>query len=382
MHQRCDVLIVGGGPAGSTCARRLRAAGLDVVVMDKRPFPRDKPCAGWITPPVLKMLDIDPLDYARGRVLQPITSFSVGRMNHRIIATDFGEIVSYGIRRCEFDAWLLARAGARCRLDESVRSIKRLEDGWLVNDGVRAGLIVGAGGHFCPVARHLGARPGGPDLVVAAQEAEFEMTPAQAAACRVRPEGPELYFCEDLQGYGWCFRKGHYLNVGLGRESRAGLAGHVDAMVQWLRRSGRVPFDIPACFVGHAYSLYGHSRRELVGDGMLLVGDAACLAAPYSGEGIRAAVESALMAADAIVAAAGDYRREALEPYGAALVDRFGEPEASDGWLAHIPPWLKRALAGPLFASSWFTRRVVLEKWFLATNAPTYHVGVGTGAAS
>ena len=48
----CDVLIVGGGPAGSTCAWQLVRAGLDVLVMDKHNFPRDKVCAGWITPAV------------------------------------------------------------------------------------------------------------------------------------------------------------------------------------------------------------------------------------------------------------------------------------------------------------------------------------------
>ena len=49
----CEVLIVGGGPAGSACAWALRNRGCDVVVMDKATFPRDKVCAGWITPAVL-----------------------------------------------------------------------------------------------------------------------------------------------------------------------------------------------------------------------------------------------------------------------------------------------------------------------------------------
>ena len=52
----CDVLIVGGGPAGSTCARQLAKAGCDVLVMDKSAFPRDKVCAGWITPAVIESL--------------------------------------------------------------------------------------------------------------------------------------------------------------------------------------------------------------------------------------------------------------------------------------------------------------------------------------
>ena len=55
--ERCDVLVVGGGPAGSSCAWRLRRAGLDVVVLDRKAFPRDKVCAGWITPQVARALE-------------------------------------------------------------------------------------------------------------------------------------------------------------------------------------------------------------------------------------------------------------------------------------------------------------------------------------
>ena len=71
--ERCDVLIVGGGPAGSSCAWALRGSGLDVAVMDRSTFPRDKVCAGWITPPLVDALQVDLADYALGRTLQPIT---------------------------------------------------------------------------------------------------------------------------------------------------------------------------------------------------------------------------------------------------------------------------------------------------------------------
>ena len=73
---QCDVLIVGGGPAGSSCAWRLRNSGLKVAILDRQRFPRDKVCGGWITPAVFDELAIDPAQYARGRVLQPITGIS------------------------------------------------------------------------------------------------------------------------------------------------------------------------------------------------------------------------------------------------------------------------------------------------------------------
>ena len=74
----CDVLIVGGGPAGSSCAWKLRNSGLRVAILDRQTFPRDKVCGGWITPAVLDELEIDATEYARGRVLQPITGFKTG----------------------------------------------------------------------------------------------------------------------------------------------------------------------------------------------------------------------------------------------------------------------------------------------------------------
>src|SRR5438876_45771 len=119
--QTCDVLIVGGGPAGSACAWALARAGLEVVVMDAAAFPRDKVCAGWITPQVIADLDLDLDDYRRGRTLQPITAFRTGLIGgHREVETSYARPVSYGIRRCEFDHYLLQRSPARLCLGAPV----------------------------------------------------------------------------------------------------------------------------------------------------------------------------------------------------------------------------------------------------------------------
>src|SRR5215471_18196811 len=114
----CDVLIVGGGPAGSSCARALVQYGFDVVVLDKAIFPRDKVCAGWITPAVVTELELDLADYARRHTLQAITNFRTGlvgdlaRDSGAPVSTSYSLPVSYGIRRCEFDHYLLQRSGA------------------------------------------------------------------------------------------------------------------------------------------------------------------------------------------------------------------------------------------------------------------------------
>jgi flavin-dependent dehydrogenase len=370
----CDVLIVGGGPAGSSCAWKLVQAGLDVVVLDRKTFPRDKPCAGWVTPAVFEELHLDPNEYRPGRVLEPITAFCTGLMGGAELETAYGHTISYGVRRCEFDHFLLERSRARLRLGESLKSLQRTGDGWLANGAVRARMVVGAGGHFCPVARLLGARLGRGEPAVAAQEIEVELSEQQLRACPVRPGVPYMIFCADLRGYGWYYRKGKFLNVGLGREADDGLGEHVKAFCAVLKREGKIPGDVVEQFCGHAYLLYPRAGRRLVDDGVVLVGDAAGMAYSPSGEGIRPAVESGLLAADVILAAGGDYALARLEPYRARLAARFGKRPART--LAYrAPGWLKRRLAGWLMARRWFSRRVLVERWLLHLDEPPLEAG-------
>src|SRR6185295_8070933 len=140
------------------------------------------------------------------------TGFRVGLTGgDRPVETRYGTAVSFGIRRCEFDEYLLRRSGARLALGAAAASIVRDGDGWVVNDAIRARMLVGAGGHFCPVARAINAheRPGVAMPLVVAQEAEFPIASEDEAATAA--EIPELYFCRDLRGYGWSVRKGQHL---------------------------------------------------------------------------------------------------------------------------------------------------------------------------
>ena len=362
----CDALIVGGGPAGSSCAWKLRQHGMQVTVLDKAPFPRDKVCAGWITPAVVQALQLDTEVYAKDRVLQPIRAFRTGLIHGGAVETRYQDAVSFGIRRCEFDDFLLRRSGARLRLGETLKSLTKRGGRWLVNGAISAPLIIGAGGHFCPIARFLGAKLGASEPAVAAKEIEFEMDAQQSAECRVRADTPELYFCRDLKGYGWCFRKGDYLNIGLGREGR--LSEQLQDFCDFLRQGGRIPANIPDKFHGHAYLLYGHSVRKLLDDGVLLVGDAAGLAYPESGEGIRPAIESGLIAAAVVAEAGKDFRRQRLQIYASRLRARFGLEAAPVGRM--VPEFLRNILAEALLGSRWFTRRVVLDRWFLHAHHP------------
>jgi geranylgeranyl reductase family protein len=373
----CDVLIAGGGPAGSACAWKLRQAGLDVVVVDGATFPRDKVCAGWITPQVVDDLALDVSEYRQGRTFQPITGFRTGIIGRaRDLETTYTRAVSFGIRRCEFDHYLLQRSGARLCLGTRITSVREEDGDWVVNDHLRAPMLVGAGGHFCPVARALNGTLDGAPLVVA-QEAEFAIPPADAPYFTTAPETPELYFSRDLKGYGWCFRKQDYINIGFGRLDSNQLPRASAEFVDFLKAAGKIPRDASWRWRGHAYLLSTPPRRRIVDRGVILAGDAAGLAYPQSGEGIRPAVESGLLAAETIVAASRRYTRDRLEPYEARLRARFGDqPLILTRLIARtIPSSLTSSLAARLFDSPAFVRHVLLDRWFLHANEPALAAG-------
>jgi flavin-dependent dehydrogenase len=371
-----DVIVVGGGPAGSSCAWRLHRAGLDVVIWDRATFPRDKVCAGWITPQAVADLELDLDAYAAGRTLQPITGFRVGvigRPHSRCV--DYGRVVSYGIRRCEFDDYLLRRSGARLVLGTPVSGLRRASGAWIVNDRASAPVLVGAGGHWCPVARLLNprARRG---AVVVAQEAEVPLEPADRDGRSTAGATPELYFCDDFKGYGWVFRKQGYVNVGIGSLDPRARPAATAAFVDDLQARGVAAPTFPTSrWRGHAYRLSQPRSGRASGDGLLLAGDAIGLAYPQSGEGIRPAIESGLLAAETILEARADYSSARLAVYERRLASRFGDGHLPGSLSARLMP--DRAvpwIGARLLTLPWFVRRVVLDRWFLRAAEPALSV--------
>jgi flavin-dependent dehydrogenase len=384
------VLIVGGGPAGSACASKLRRAGLDVLVVDGAAFPRDKVCAGWITPQVVDGLALDLEAYAHGRTLQPITGFRAGVIgsNHDVVI-EYNRPVSYGIRRCEFDHYLLQRSQARQELGAPIQTIERQDGVWIATTGgpsarhpnarFTAPMLVGAGGHWCPVARMLNRAPRkaakGPRRederqeenapIVVAQEAEFPVTGPDAARFATAPDTPELYFSPDLTGYGWCFRKQGYLNVGFGTLDVRSCQKATHQLIAYLKTRQKIPAAASWRWRGHAYLVSTPRRRRVSGDGVLLIGDAAGLAYPQSGEGIRPAVESGLIAAATVIEARGAYTRDRLKSYERELLARL-RAEASDPSRSRsVSGSLAETLATLALRVPWFVRHVVLDRWFL-----------------
>jgi flavin-dependent dehydrogenase len=250
-----------------------------------------------------------------------------------------------------------------------IAEVRKDRGAWMVNNTIRAPLLVGAGGSGCPVARMLNGTGRGRPLVVA-REAESDVSAAAGDAITGDPYVPELFFCGDLQGYGWCVRKGDYLNVGLGRFDQRSLPAATERFVSFLEATGRIPPRFPWRWRGHSYAVNAAPRRPMIEEGVVLIGDAAGLANPQSGEGIRQAIESGLLAADTIVAADGRFTRDRLQPYAAAVRARFGAAPLSGAVARLVPDAVKALVAGQLLRVPAFVKRVVIDDWFLHSRQP------------
>ncbi len=315
----CDALIVGGGPAGSSAAWRLARAGLEVLVLDQARFPRLKLCAGWITPEVVRDLEIDIAAY-------PHRFLTFERLHAHLKGLHLRlHCVQHSIRRVEFDAWLLERSGAPV-IEHNVRHIREERGEYIVDEQYRAPFLIGAGGTRCPVYRGLfrELNPRAVQLQTVTLEHEIEYD--------WRDPDCHLWFFEHgLPGYAWYVPKQNgWLNVGIGgmaeRIKRSGRSIH-EHWERLARRLGRA-LTRGAAYAPAGYSYYLRGRVDVVRRGnAFIVGDAAGLATRDMAEGIGPAVRSGLKAAEAIVSG-GEYRLDAVT--GASL---------GGGWASRLLDW-------------------------------------------
>jgi flavin-dependent dehydrogenase len=285
------VIIVGGGPAGSTCAWELNRNGIDTAIVEKSDFPRTKLCAGWITPKVLTKLEMT--DYPHSLIRFNRLHFHL--FNRRVPV----RTVQYSIRRFDFDHWLLRRAGVPV-YRHTVRRIGRSKGAFVIDNRFRCTYLVGAGGTYCPVYRSFFKvrypRPR-KDLITTLEQ-EFEYN--------YRDNNCYLWFFDrKLPGYAWYVPKGDgYLNIGIGGNLAAMKSRKTSIGQYWsffIQKLDRLSLVRNYPFHPRGYNYYLRQKRSTVQlDRVFLVGDSAGLATRDMGEGIGPAVESGLRAAEAI----------------------------------------------------------------------------------
>jgi flavin-dependent dehydrogenase len=304
-----DVLVVGGGPAGSACARKLVEGGYHVGVLDREMFPRTKLCAGWVTPEAVADLELDVAAYPHRfstfeYIIAHIKGFTI-KLN----------TPQHSIRRYEFDDYLLKRSGADVHI-HNVKTIARDKGDYVIDQRFRAPVLVGAGGTRCPVYRAFfrDANPRARELQAVTFEHEFPYEWRD-------PDCHLWFFDKGLPGYTWYVPKEDaYLNCGVGgmaeklKARGADIKSHWEHFVDLLEHRSLVE-DFEYAPKGYSYYLRG--RVDVVRiDNAFITGDAVGLATRDLCEGIGPAVRSGHLAAESILTGA-EYSLEAIDAYTA-----------------------------------------------------------------
>jgi flavin-dependent dehydrogenase len=318
-----ETVVVGGGPAGSACARALRRRGRDCLILERQSLPKSKLCAGWITPQVLLDLDIDLASYPHGVAVFDRMRVYLGRTP---LCTTFPTL-QYSIRRVQFDNWLLARSGAEV-VRHAVRAAVRDGSGFTIDGQFRCRYLVGAGGTNCPVKRiFFGPEQG---RLVLTQEVEYE-TKVRDPVCTL------FYPFAGPAGYAWYVPKADGINIGFGGvagQFRRNVKTYWRGFVDTLLRRGLIASPPPEPS-SHPYYV-GDRRKAVYSENAFVVGDAAGLATADMGEGIGPAVQSGLLAARHICGG-GAYSlaaipRRTLDGVAGRAMELFGSVTAKDAW--------------------------------------------------
>jgi geranylgeranyl reductase family protein len=343
-----DVIVVGGGPAGSVTAALLAERGHHVLLLDKARFPRHKPCSEYVNPAGARILG----DLGLGRELRTLGAHRVAFMaihapNGQRFLVDFetatpGEC-ALGLSRYRLDALLLDRAretGVQVREGAHVRDLVAAEghvkgvvatiDG--ERETLRARLIIGADGRHSVVARAL-------DLETPLRWPRRTGLIAHYRGVTGLDRGGEMHVAR--HGYaGLAPLEDGLTNVAFVTDSAA-VASRPGTLEEFFVAGlDRIP-AVAALLTGaeqqggiRGVGPMAHRALRLYGDGYLLVGDAAGFLDPFTGDGIYEAMRGALLAAPVADAALrkGDLSARSLAPYGAAR-ERVFRAKRNVRWL-------------------------------------------------
>lgn len=310
-----DCVIVGAGPAGSTAAYHLANRGFSVLLLDKEKLPRYKPCGGLVIDRVSEWVDFD---------FSPAISVKISRIrisNERPGGLN-GEFELprpvWMVHREVFDYYLVQQAqrrGAVLSDQFPVTAVVAGNEGWRVVSGkrwVEGRYLIAADGAKGMLSSWLGFN-GRIRQLAGALEAEIPDARTPEAIMHLK-------LTNRLVGYAWNFAKAdsHSIGVGLWKKCSVVLRKELE---DYCESFGQTTAKGSVC--GHPLLLWNGEQR-LHTHRALLAGEAACMVDPFNGEGIRPALISGALAADAIVRELGGASR-ALEDYSDRLQKEVGE---------------------------------------------------------
>ena len=313
MNSDYDIIVVGGGPGGSTTATFCAKAGVKTLLIEKERLPRYKPCGGCLSAKTVRLLGFD---------LSPVIENTVYGAKFTYCSKDpfFIESkkpIAFLVMRDRFDQVLIDRAleaGTKVLDGERVTKVEEGADGVSLEltSGVklRCQVLIGADGSESMVARSLFLRPKKNDGYGVAVESE---TPFNSSVPFPKEEFQfvHLDFGRVPNGYGWVFPKKEWLSIGIGgmfRESEKMNPRHY--FKSFVKGLSYIPEGKTGKMIGHLLPSFYDENQKVAQGRFLLVGDAAHLMDPLQGEGIYYAVRSGMLAADAIL----EWKKRGIAP--------------------------------------------------------------------
>jgi geranylgeranyl reductase family protein len=315
-----DVIIIGGGPAGSSAARKCAQLGYDTVLIEKSAFPRDKICGGGVTEAAISRLDFD---LPNNIIERQIYGAHIHFGNHMVEVKKPYRMVTT-VSRAQFDDFLLKKAeeaGAKILFEKKVTGIEREEQRLNVvvdNEKFAARVVIGCDGFHSMAAKFVRRRHNKDEyfncveLRIPATEAEINDRGADIV---------DIHFNIAHGGYGWVFPHKDYFSIGI-----AGFASRLknprNVMASFLASQG---FSTDVIMRGFPLPMGGIKRKIVLGR-IILAGDAAGFVDSFTGEGISFAIHSGQLAAEtaSVAIQKGTFDNTFLQSYEERCNCEFG----------------------------------------------------------